>query len=232
MNAADVYRLGTSELVKEAQGGLLSAAGRALGFTGKKILPKTWKALRYGFGGRRAIREPLLWGSLLGGPLGYLAAPEGQKLQGTLSGALGMIASVAGWRGAQRLARAGVVKGLGTPSRVGQFARRAKRPWFTQKRLFGGPPKTGVPLIQDIAKNPREVAKALGSKALLTGLPFLGAWEISGIPHEAGWFNITPGRVGGLAYTGYQRLPRGYGITPALGYPYRQSPYEQSQRFY
>jgi len=218
MNATAVYKLGTSGMTKEAFIPQLLGAG-------SKLLPKAWKALRYGFGGRRAIRTPLLWGGLPGGAIGYLAAPEGQKLRGTLSGAMAGTAGMAGWRGGERLIRGGMVKGLGTAERVGRIARLSKRPWFTKKRLLGGTPKPGTPLIQDVLKNPTEVAKALGSKALLTGAPFLGAWELAGIPYESGMFDVAPSRAAGVAHSGYQRLPRGFGATPTSGYPYGRSPY-------
>lgn len=236
MNAVAIYQLGTSDMTKEAWGPLMSGVGKGLSFLGSKILPKAWKAGRYA--ARGGLKSSLGWGVGLGG-LGAVTAPEGQRIKGFMQGFVPGALSMGAWHGASRLARAGIVKGLGQAGRVGRVSRLAKSPWFSNKRWlmhrFGKSPlKPGTPIVKQLMSNPLEAAKAVGSKALMTAAPFGAAWVASDLTMDA----MAPSAPGympaatGAAYAASRQLPRyGYGLTAPIpqGYGYNRG--YPSQRY-
>ena len=228
MIASEMYQLGTSRMTKEALiGGLLAGAS--------KILPKVLKAGRYAM--RGSVKPAVMWGTGFGA-LGALQAPEGKGVEGFMRGFVPGALSMGAWHGASRLAKAGIVKGLGQASRVGRVSRLAKSPWFTNKRwiMRGSPTKPGTPIAKQLLSNPREAAKTVGSKALMSVAPFGAAWggtELAMgamapsapeyLPAATGAARAVSQRFPRYGYGLAAPIPQGYGYT--RGYPSQRSAY-------
>ncbi|RLI86684.1 MAG: hypothetical protein DRP01_03700 [Archaeoglobales archaeon] len=226
-------------LVKEAiVGNLLGLAGKGIAKGVGKMLgsPKaTSRMMHFGKGGTKGS---LAGGTLTGG-INALGAPEGERGEAFARGFLpGAISFGPAWQLSSRLGRLAGKKGLSSIAGggaqgarvVGRAVRRAKSPVFTQKRFSNLwrskadklAPKRGTPMMKQFGQNPVEGFKTLGSKTLLSAMPF-GAALYGSTLAEKGVGAITrksptppmstPGAAA-IYHTGRQAMGRGYGFTP------------------
>lgn len=188
--------------------------------------------------GKGATRGSLLGGTFTGG-MSALSAPEGERgeafLRGFLPGAVGF---GPGWQLGSRLGRLGAERGLWALTGTGakgarafsSAVQRAGRPVFSQRRLsnllpwhWGKralPRKAGMPLVQETFKDPRGALKTLGSKALLTGIPFgtamlgssIAEAPVSALTQKAPTAIEAP-TAAAVYHAGRQAMGRGFGLT-------------------
>lgn len=197
------------------------------GMKGGKFVPRG--ALQGIF--RGAGKQALTFGTLSGGLSAALTPGSFEErakafVRGFGPGALSGI----GWAAGRPLVLRGLTAGLGKSGLnvLRPMAQAAKQPWFRTipgrvAPIFSkGTFTTGAGALQ--------AGKAVGSKLMLRGLPFGGAWMASGVTGGIpDWFKKTPRPMEmppGFRYRvtrgpiPISRLPRGMplGMTPQYGY--------------
>jgi hypothetical protein len=239
------YLYGAQQALEDA--GLVKEAliGKGIVEGGKRVLP--WLGRLFARGGtkggkyvargplkgifRGAGRQALTFGTLSGG-LSAALTPGGFEdrakafVRGFGPGALSGI----GWAAGRPLVLRGLTAGLGKRGLgvLKPMAQAAKQPWFRTV------PGRAAPIFSKgtftTGEGALQAGKAIGSKLMLRGLPFGGAWMASGVTGGVpDWFKKTPQPMQmppGFRHRITQgpipvsRLPRGMplGATPQYGY--------------